>query len=57
MEQAMTTRFDIMYTSHFSFVFINKHRETLLRAPRCFFYSLRTNASMRSSAWVMCLTE
>ena len=56
MEQAMTTRFDIMYTSHFSFSFINKHRETLLRAPGVF-YSLRTNASMRSSAWVMCLTE
>lgn len=56
MEQAMTTRFYIMYTSHFSFSFINKHRRTLSESPGVF-YSLRTNASMRSSAWVMCLTE
>lgn len=57
MEQAMTTRFYIMYTSHFSFSFINKHRRTLSESPGVFFYSLRTNASMRSNAWVMCLTE
>ncbi len=47
--------------SHHQVIMRAEHTHTntggLFRSPPVFFYSLRTNASMRSSAWVMCLTE